>query len=50
MVCDEDGCEAEIVNSKRVACVDSEYGGAVGRYAGVCDEGHLVTWDAAEGV
>jgi hypothetical protein len=50
MVCDKDSCEAEIVESERVACVDNEYRGAVGRYAGVCDEGHLVTWDYVEGV
>lgn len=52
MVCDKDDCEAEIVESERVACVDDEYQGrsAVGRYAGVCDEGHLVIEDVLEAV
>jgi hypothetical protein len=49
MICPEESCSAEIAQQKRVATVDDEYGGRpAARYAGVCDEGHLVTWDAGE--
>lgn len=49
MVCNVDGCQAEIEQSKRVASVDGKYGGAVGRYAGVCKNGHLTIEDIVEG-
>lgn len=47
--CDEDDCDAELTDTERVACVDSEHNGeAVGRYAGACANGHLSVWDELE--
>jgi len=49
--CLQDDCEAERVNSKRVACVDGKYSGsrAVGRYAIVCADGCISVVDELEG-
>ncbi|MFC7078050.1 hypothetical protein [Haloarcula halophila] len=48
--CPREECNAEIVESERVACVDGEYTetATVGRYAATCANGHLEVEDVPE--